>query len=277
MSHIDRIDDTMRQIADLDRRIKLLENPKLQLGSALSGARWQGDDTGIRAYDGTATNYGAPSGAGVTTEITAAGLLFAAKLLLQTAGSGARIVLDSSVPIVKLIDPNGVTRVEYGSLSSNGVSAGGWKIRVNDAAGNPIFDSDGLIQVMNLLGAGDISPQEQTITGNGAWQDLPQSPSSVSVAVPRDTHVLVLATAQLGINTGSLGEVRVTSDVSGATSFAYMGKPDGSNWPGTTVHTSQAIHAVPAGTYSFKLQFNYPNTVTGLVRWGHFDAYNLGS
>lgn len=72
---------------------------------------------------------------------------------ISSAAAGARWFLDQTR--FGLIDANGVVRVEQGNLNANGVSGAGYKFRASDASGAPIFDSDGLIAVMQLLGRGD--------------------------------------------------------------------------------------------------------------------------
>jgi len=79
-------------------------------------------------------------------------------------------------------DLAGVPRVEIGNLPARGISPAHYGIRVNDASGNPIFDSQGIMQPVSLLGTGaDASPS--TITA-ATFTVIPGMSATFSLSRP---------------------------------------------------------------------------------------------
>ncbi len=85
-------------------------------------ARWIIDGSSIRGEDGSGVDYGA--GKSITAKIGADGSFFGSNLLLQSAMSGARLVLNAATPIIQIVDSNGVVRWEEGNLATNGIDGG---------------------------------------------------------------------------------------------------------------------------------------------------------
>lgn len=166
-------------------------------------ARWIIDSASIRGEDGTTTDYGA--GPGVTAAIKSDGSAFFQKILLQSFGSGARMVFDSTVPIFKVIDSAGVVRAELGDLAASGVSTAGYKIRASDAGNVPLFDSDGLISVMQqpspaaVWAGGTVVLPAGTL---GNWTMIPGS--SVAFTLMRPTVMFIVATYTAQLTSGVL-------------------------------------------------------------------------
>jgi len=108
---------------------------------------------------------------------------------LSTASSGARWVLNATE--FAAYDAN-FPRVEMGNLAVNGISPAGWKFRANDAAGIPIFDSDGLIKV-----ATQVANVTSTTTGNvvgAATETVIPGTTTGSFTPARSTTYLILCT-----------------------------------------------------------------------------------
>ena len=145
---------------------------------------------------------------------------------LQFAGSGA-----GTSPLLVVSDGT-VRRVEVGNLAVNGVSPAQYGMRVNDASGNPIFDSQGLISVMQAVGG---TPQfgSDMWTGNtGGYIASPLHGTKVTFTLPRTLRILALTqceywmgtTAQFGnlaiMIDGSLPASYTPIDVGGVDGFS---------------------------------------------------------
>ncbi len=152
---------------------------RLLLQSAKTGGRLVLDTraapASLQAYDGTSTDYGLPDGPGETVRFGSDGVAWISKLLLQSAKTGGRIVIDSKSdpqhPVITVYDPNGVARFQLGSLAAytdpNGFTSpatfGGRQL---DAAGNLISDTTyGPVNALPSLGISTAGPG-QTITSS---------------------------------------------------------------------------------------------------------------
>lgn len=133
---------------DLNHIIDILDGMRYNLVNVATGpsnARYVIDTTSIRAYDNSSTNYGAPSGAGVTFEVTPAGQVFigGGNLTIQSAASGPYVLINSS----KLVVNDGTRdRWSAGNLLSytdpkGAVSPAGYNMRLVDASGNLLSDA----------------------------------------------------------------------------------------------------------------------------------------
>lgn len=224
-----------------------------------SPQRWALDRASFRAYDGTSNNYGAPSGAGVSVEITADGRLF-------LGGQAANLVID---------DANGVPRVELGPMPARGVSPAQTGLRVNDGNANPIFDTLGLIGVMTLLGS-VTNVSQSSVTGNGSWQAV--SGSTVSFSLARQTAVLVLGAATVvdptvgdsGFNLE--GTVLVDGAQSNSNGPVFA--------PGTASFTMTPFAVLPtlsASSHTVSLGVNQTSTHLWTVIGGYVYVFQLGA
>jgi hypothetical protein len=107
-----------------------------------------------------------------------------------------------------LYDANGVRRVAQGNLPANGISPAGYKFEVDDASGNPLFDSFGLIAVMKSLGTANNPGGNPTFTTT-----TPTVIPGVSVSFNLARQVRVLAFAVVtGTSSGQTGIVDVFLD-----------------------------------------------------------------
>lgn len=107
--------------------------------------------------------------------------------------SGSGTITSSGVPATlwqldqqefRAIDPNGISRAEMGDLLVNGVSPAQWGFRANDANGNPIFDSLGLIAAMSTLV--NLNSQPSTYTTSVTTPTLiPGSTANFTLARPQ--------------------------------------------------------------------------------------------
>lgn len=171
-----------------------------------SPARWVLDTTSFRCYDGTANVYGAPSGPGVVVEIGSNGQAF--------IGGGAAGLLQFLGPqaLIQVLDPNRQPRVQIGNLQSLGVSPAQWGFRAIDAGNNPIFDSQGLIAVMQQLGQVHGGPATVTaVSGSDVVLTDGTNPASVTFTLARQARVLLIAMMRSQATTGS-GTVLVFID-----------------------------------------------------------------
>jgi hypothetical protein len=181
-------------------------------------------------------------------------------------------------------DTNGILRLEAGNLPARGSSAAGYKVRANDKNGNPIFDSDGLIQVdqriaTSLIGAG-------TLALTGSYQSVPGS--STSFTLTRQQTVLVQALL-VSYTTSGLG----TSDPARANIFVngvqYVGGFTGNQIQyqggGGILFTevlpmscpAWAVATLPAGTYTADWRaVSGGNSPSLSINQGQIDVFLLG-
>lgn len=234
----------------------------------VSPARYVLDNMGLRLYDGSSTDYGAPSGVGVTMELRNDGTMFLGKgLTIQSAILGAFLKIDFTTanPMIRISDGSS-DRVQIGNLIANGISPAQWGMRVNDAVGSPIFDSLGLINVMTLLGSGANNNNAFTITSTTF---VPITGCSVSFTIPRTTK-FYLAWASSAVVTaagaGFYGYVAPVLD-SVAQNF-FWGLWDKTNL-GYTNATGVAQFTLAAGAHTIELQGKVDATCT----WTNFNTY----
>lgn len=88
-------------------------------------------------------------------------------------------------------------RAELGNLPANGISAAGWKFRASDVTGTPVWDSDGLIGVMQVLATASPTGTFPASTAMGTWGTYGSGAASFSVSRP--VKILVLCTLALNV------------------------------------------------------------------------------
>lgn len=218
-----------------------------------SAQRWVLDRNSFRAFDGSANNYGAPSGIGVAVEITSTGKLF-------LGGAAAQLVID---------DASGTPRVELGPMPARGISPAQNGLRVNDASGNPIFDTLGLIAIVNQLGQGSFSgPTNFTTTTPTVLTG-----TSLTFSLARAQRVLLTANGQ-GNSTGNSGRIDIFLD----------GSTDWAGWltwgvSGPTVSSAFVVSdSLAAGSHTYDLRaFVTATPGTFTVNGALLSIYGLGS
>jgi hypothetical protein len=151
-------------------------------------------------------------------------------------------------------DPNGVTRVEMGNLLANGISPAQWGFRANDASGNPLFDSLGLISVMASLGAGNGSGNVSSSTFAGVGG----TPVSFSLSRPANMLALFLGQGSIategGAKWGNLRANLLGISQSGAMAFGNAVVTEGMAW--------HYVPSLAAGSYTWQLDVSSNDNVT---------------
>lgn len=175
------------------------------------------------------------------------------------------------------IDGNGVTRAEMGNLNANGISPAQWGFRANDAGGVPIFDSLGLISVMQSLGSASNPGGNPTFTTT-----TPTLIPSVTVTFSLTRALRVLAFAFVtGTSSGQTGIVDLFLD------GVDQGSPTGGSalnemqwgFNGPTVSSSTAFSGLlAAGSHTIQLRA-YVSTTPGTftVQYASLLVFQLGS
>ena len=173
---------------------------------------------------------------------------------IATAGSPgtARWIIDgTSIRAEDGTSPR--PRVELGPLPGNGVSAAGWKIRANDATGAPIFDSDGLIGVMEVIGS--CHPHAASGFTSTVPAEYPTD-GHASFSVSRPVTVLVLCSTSLA---GTLAAGATFACGLGLDETTYFNTDATVGWIGSTGATAMvpvmlfAVFQVAAGTHAVSL------------------------
>lgn len=90
-------------------------------------------------------------------------------------------------------DPGGIVRAEMGNLGAIGISPAQWGFRANDASGNPIFDSQGLIKVATLLGAESLGHVTQFGSGTGWAVIQSMTGTGINFTLLRAANLLVVS------------------------------------------------------------------------------------
>lgn len=162
-------------------------------------------------------------------------------------------LLTSKGGYMTFLDSNGTVRVELGNLPARGSSAAQFGLRVNDASGNPIFDTIGLFgnRVMQSLGIVDVTNQTFTSTtfatvgGSGITFTIP------SGHPPANILALFIGTGRVATNNGNVGFLRANYDSGTSTS--------GNENFGVLANFAQTssgflfIPSVPAGSHTVEL------------------------
>lgn len=182
----------------------------------------------------------------------------AGQLTIDTTGS-----TPGSSPLIQVTDPNGVVRAVLGNLAANGVSPAQWGFRANDASGNPIFDSLGLIGVAkNIAEVVNIN----AVQGNNlAFADV-SGAVTPSFTLARTSNLLVMAMGSWA------------AQVAGAGNVCFLGLRCGPNTttgapmrvdaavPGFVPYSVFFFTTLGAGTYTAALQA-HSSSNTGGDQW----------
>jgi len=185
-------------------------------------------------------------------------------------------------PYSAVTDTTGVIRAEWGNLAANGASPAQFGFRANDANHVPIFDSLGLISVMQSLGREQFGPS-QTIGGGGGGTNVAITNSSLAFSLPRAEHVFALAMVLATISNGTgttLGTVLFgvdgTGDGSNGTTMQWLGKPDTN--PNYVAVTGFYFNSLAAGSHTINLLASLnPTTDSFFIDQYDIVAFQLGS
>lgn len=187
-------------------------------------------------------------------------------------------------PYLAVTDSSGVIRVELGNLAANGISPAQFGFRSNNASGTPIFDSLGLIAVMQLIASSQSQSYiSATLSGPGTGTGISGTGGEVTIAstgnftLSRQANVLLIGTcAAAGWTTTGIVPliapiyIRVPGQANSASGTVHHSGVAGSTTDPTSATPVQVL-TLPAGTYSASLLWN---SVSGNERLDVY-AYNL--
>jgi hypothetical protein len=120
-----------------------------------------------------------------------------------------RIFLSALDTVLTFYDSAGVPRCEIGNLPPRGVSLAHWGFRVSDASGAPLYDSQGVIAVGQILG---FFSQSTPTSGTGTSSMQTQTAANVTFTLPRQGTVLVLVTVSTLGTAGNSVAVQIAMD-----------------------------------------------------------------
>ncbi len=151
------------------------------------------------------------------------------------------------------VDSNGIVRVELGNLAARGSSPAQFGLRVDDASGNPIFDTIGLFgdRVMKSLGIGNGNNQSFTSTTFSAITNASVTFTIPSGHPPANIFAPFVATGRVNTNNGNVGFVRanlVGVTTSGNLNFGVL-----ANFAQTSTGWIFVTNLAP-GTYTCQLE-----------------------
>jgi hypothetical protein len=198
----------------------------------------------------------------------------------STATSGPRLQFDNDGI---LVNDGTVTRVQIGDLAADGNSPAQIGMRVNDASGNPIFDSLGMIQAAIVVGTASFASAgplafTTAFTTIGATQT-----ASFTLSRPQNLLVIGMAPFYTSGGTASYGYMRLVllSGTSISQSSSALTHTNGSGVSNGSGHVYCA--SVPAGTYTaayqYRLDAGATTTLvigTGIGGGGQVDVIQLG-
>lgn len=147
-------------------------------------------------------------------------------------------------PYGAVTDPNGVIRAEWGNLAANGNSPAQEGFRANDANHVPIFDSLGLIAVMQQLG------QTQTATQNvTSTTDVLLTGTPITLSLARPQNILVSVNVSANISSVASGSVDIFKD--GTLMWGSF-----LQWAGTPTSTAALVISdfAAAGSHTYDLR-----------------------
>jgi hypothetical protein len=171
------------------------------------------------------------------------------------------------------IDENGVARAEMGDLAANGISPAQWGFRANAAAGSPIFDSQGLIAVMSVLGS---FTEAAVVNLTSLTPVVVNGTVTVTFSLARAANVLVTmqSTADVttsGARAGASGQIYFDGTAHGPTA-----RWDTAN--GFVLAAPAHFRNLAAGSHTVDFRVNVDNA---LCTWVNFqttlDVFLLGS
>lgn len=268
---------------------KLFVGGSFTIQSANSGARLVEDATSFRLYDGTVTNYGAPSGAGVTFEAKNDGSVFASKLKLQSSPSGSYILMNAQGAATAGVSPylsiNDGTRdrVQFGNLASytdpSGFSsAAGYGGRALDSSGNLLWDTNGISQTMKRISSNSFGAGNINVNATTAFV-VPFSP--INYVLSRQQTVLIIGTMTASWNgpTNAQALVGLEPQTGGTGGGGGVPNPIGMV-PGSSPITNITlwqVRTLAAGTYTAGFLMQTGSTGTTFSSFGgQIDVFLLG-
>jgi len=138
-----------------------------------------------------------------------------------------------------------------GLLAANGNSPAQYGFRANDASGNPIFDSLGLIAVAKLLANSTLATASYVGTGVNNRVDMSVNEAQqATFTLARPASVLFL-TKTTGFTSGGTGEYAFTTLSITGQALVGVGQFD-KLVVGYTSDSSFLIRSLPAGTFVAK-------------------------
>lgn len=170
-------------------------------------------------------------------------------------------------------DGANVARAILGQLPNND-----YGIRINDAAGNSILDSQGLRQVMATPLSGYAVSNQPAIVGNGSLQNVQMiAGQGTSFTLARATNVLVWCTlgGRTSGTTGNFFVPQLTFD--GGQPIAALPGLDKANAGYQQSSQLQFYYQMPAGTYTPVLQVKGDVGQSLDINSGKFIIFTLGS
>lgn len=244
-----------------------------------SVGRIKADGTAIRGFDGSSTDYGLPDGVGETFRLGVDGVAWFAKILLQSAKSGAQLVLDAANAIFRINDGTR-DRVAFAvSLPAytdpNGVTSPAGAIgRLVDSNGNLLWDSSGISQTMADVASAAAAGTGSTNTGTGSYQTV--SGTSVSFTLTRKTKVLILATMMFIDNL--VGDTGYTLTGSIMVDGSPVGPVIYNLGNASSSLMSYAVVTLASGTHTAALAVNQTSGKQWVVGSGtaYLDVFQLG-
>jgi hypothetical protein len=184
-------------------------------------------------------------------------------------------MIDGPNAIIDVFDLNGTSRAEMGSLKANGNSPAQWGFRANDASGNPIFDSLGLIAVATLLANSTLQSTSYVGSGSGNRVDMTVNESQqATFTLVRPGNVLFL-TKTTGNTAGGSGTFAYTTLSITGLALKGVGQWDVRN-AGYTSDSSFVMRSLSAGTFIAKLLASADVGQTLTTSGGGIDVILMG-
>ena len=189
--------------------------------------------------------------------------------------NGVQQVMTGSLVVGSAITSDGRTvgRLEVGDLLANGISPAqsGW--RINDLGGNVIADSLGLVGVAGVIATD--SPGAQNVVGVGSgWTTVQTIPGSgANFTLNRQGNILVLSTLSWFWSAGSIGNYTAVYHsiyVQGGALVSRKQVTAAGNVQNLNyfMSPSSVFFALPAGNYTFKLEFALDSATTAATFGG---------
>lgn len=170
-----------------------------------------------------------------------------------------RIWLDALGVLLSFFDANAIARCQIGNLPANGVSAAHFGFRVNDATGNPIYDSQGVIQHTSSLGFLAAASSSTAATANiSTWADLAGTSFTFTIANrPQQIRYEFYVAAKTTGAGGTVAYIRGSIVGFDNTASPIFDKGN-TGWTNAYmwyfVGPGAAFTTIPVGTYTVKLQ-----------------------
>jgi hypothetical protein len=218
---------------------------------------------------------------GMTPKYGAVGAPGGADLVAQRLrDASGRFLIDLGNTLATVSDTSGTIRAQMGNLPANGISPAQFGFRANNAAGAPIFDSLGLINVMSLLASGFLSVT-QNIAAAGS--NVVLTATGISFTLARASSVLFFYGGSVSAAcTGDAGNDSIDLWVDG------VAKSSGANGPALTLlypctttgaTTSTAVYSfgLTSGAHTANLRASCPGTNGLAVVQANLAAYLLGT